>query len=77
MSPKAKLVLGAALSALVNALVAFLAPEYPAAALAVAGLVLGALGVKRPGDASPAQVDAASNTTPPRAVVVDEKVVLR
>ena len=53
MSPRSKLLLGAAISAAINAAVALLKPEYQPAAIAFAGFVLGALGVKRPGDVAP------------------------
>jgi hypothetical protein len=53
MSPKVKLLLGAVFSAAINTAVALLRPEYQPAALAFAGFVLGALGVKRPGDVAP------------------------
>ena len=68
MSPKLKLALGAVLSVLVNALVAYVAPVYQPAALALAGVVLGALGIKRPGDVSPAQVNAHPDPAPVASV---------
>ena len=61
MTPKTLLILGAVLSAAINAGIAYLAPVYQGAALALAGVVLGAIGLKRPGDVSPAQVEAAGN----------------
>ena len=50
MSPTAKKILGSVLSAAFTAAVAYLAPEYREAALALLGVALGALNIPRPGD---------------------------
>lgn len=51
MSPTQKRVLGSVLSAAVAAGVAYLAPAYQAAALALFAAAMGALHIPRPGDA--------------------------
>lgn len=50
MSPNTKKILGTVLSAAATAGVVFLAPVYREGALALFGMVLGALHIPRPGD---------------------------
>jgi hypothetical protein len=50
MSPTQKRVLGSVLSAAVSAGIAFLAPEYQGAALALFAAAMSALHIPRPGD---------------------------
>lgn len=57
MTPLSKRILGSVLSAAVTAGVAYLAPEFREAALALFGMVLTALHIPRPGDTAPTKVN--------------------